>query len=232
MEHLSARIEQKIRLTPTVFMVKLQLEGDQKIQFQAGQYVHLEIPIGAGKVIRPFSIASSPQEKSHIELLVKIIEGGIASTFFETVPIGTPLALQGPEGTFTIQTPPGPLCFIAASTGIAPFRSMLSGLFLQENTTTPVHLSFVLSSREELFLEQELHTFAQHHKNFSYTIVFTKQNGLNPPQQHFLAHLQMLPARPDTHFYLCGGASFINDITQILTQRGIARERIHLEEFK
>jgi phenol hydroxylase P5 protein len=69
------------------------------LQFQAGQYINLEIPGCPGP--RAFSIASPPSEPAQIELHVRRVPGGAGTAYIhERLALGDRLALSGPFGRF------------------------------------------------------------------------------------------------------------------------------------
>ena len=70
------RVVKREMLTPTI--VGLWLEPDRAIEFQAGQYVMLQVPGVQGA--RAFSIASAPGD-ALIELHIRRVEGGPATTW-------------------------------------------------------------------------------------------------------------------------------------------------------
>jgi ferredoxin-NADP reductase len=77
-------------------------------------------------LIRPYSIASDPEDAARVELLLNRVPGGPGSGhLFGLVP-GATLRFTGPWGTFTLdRAPAAPAVFVADGTGIAPIRPML-----------------------------------------------------------------------------------------------------------
>jgi len=217
-------IEQKKRLTPTVLLVRLRLEGKESIIFRAGQHVILQVPANGEVIDRPFSIASSPKDQHHIDIVVRLLQGGLASTFLETSPVNTKVRLLGPKGKFKIRPGQRSICFITAGSGIAPFRSMLFELLDIERTTRAITLFFIISAKKEVFFRRELHRLSKTYSNFRYVILLSNPNHLS--------YFRKATLDPAADFYLCGGTNFVHDVSKILQEKGINRERIHFEEFK
>ncbi|RPI51341.1 MAG: hypothetical protein EHM55_19175, partial [Acidobacteria bacterium] len=99
------RIRDAIPATPRAHIIRLDLEG-QPFPYRAGQAAYLQ-PRGASKR-RPYSIASAPEETARhglIEFLVQTGGQGSGLTPAQVRP-GTPVAVEGPVGSFTF--PPHP----------------------------------------------------------------------------------------------------------------------------
>ena len=94
----------------------------QALNFTAGQFVSLQFNETSW---RAYSIASSPEE-SELELVVRIISGGVGSTALDKAQIGDRFNFKGPFGHFVLSdTPQARLIFCGTGTGIAPLRSMI-----------------------------------------------------------------------------------------------------------
>lgn len=221
---LKAILEKRVKLTPTVILVSLSLK--RPIRFTAGQHIIVHIPTSDGTVERPFSIASPPSQNKKIELIIKLIPGGLASTFFENKKNGSEINLSGPKGTFKFFKHKNPVHFIASSTGIAPLRSILHQN-LDNRLSHRLHLTLGSPSAEEMILESELDGLSKKHHNFSYSAILTT-NPLEYPD----VYVKNIDHRQKNDFYLCGSPNFVEDIKKALLKRGVDSNSIHYEEFK
>jgi len=115
-------------LTYDIKEVLLALEG-QEIEFQAGQYVQLVVPpYGevAESVQRAYSMSSRPSDKKHVELLIRLVPGGIATTWVHKyLKEGQRVEVVGAFGEFHIHDTPAAMICVAGGSGMAPFKSML-----------------------------------------------------------------------------------------------------------
>lgn len=220
-----AKLEKRIKLTPTVILVSLSLK--KPISFKAGQYIAINIPTSDGIAERPFSIASPPHQNKNIELLIKLIPGGLASTFFEQKEVGSEISLSGPRGTFGLIRYKNPVHFIASSTGIAPFRSMLYNKLGKGKTAHPIHLTLGAPTSEEMIMEKEMDGLTKKHDNFFCSLITTAN-----PSDYPDIYLENIDLKQKNDFYLCGGPNFVEDIKNALLNRGIKKSRIHHEKFK
>lgn len=175
----NGRVERIVDVTPTIRAVHVAL--DSPIDFQAGQYVNLDIP-GVGS--RPFSIATAPGTNAehgngngngagagttHIELDVRRVSGGAGTAYVhQTLREGDPVRLAGPYGRFFVRkSHEAPLLFMAGGSGLSSPRSMILDL-LAEGCARPITLVYGQRTLDELYYHDELSSLAAMHPNFRY----------------------------------------------------------------
>src|SRR5262245_11565313 len=101
------------------------LRLEAPLVFQPGQFVSCLLPVD-GEIIRPYSIASSPEESQRLELLLNLVPGGPGSRHLFGLRPGATVRFTGPWGIFVCaEAPATEAVFIAEGTGIAPIRPML-----------------------------------------------------------------------------------------------------------
>ena len=89
-------------------------------------------PPHRSEVRRCYSICSTPDKLPEIQLLVKRVQGGMASPFLiDDLPIGATIHAQPPRGSFVLRPipggGPGVHVFVGAGSGLAPLLPMLEG---------------------------------------------------------------------------------------------------------
>ena len=87
-------------ITPSVKHFKISVPDE--FSFKAGQFVSILPPCDGEQVIRPYSVASAPGEKSHIDLCVKYVDG-ICTKFLFGLKQGDKIKLKGPFGFFKME---------------------------------------------------------------------------------------------------------------------------------
>src|SRR5262245_5415505 len=99
--------------------------GSSALTFIPGQFVNVTANITENfRVRRAYSIASSSLDVE-FQLTVKRMENGRLSTFLcDKAAVGDLLDIRGPYGRFTLEPDATKVVFIAAGSGIVPFRSM------------------------------------------------------------------------------------------------------------
>ncbi len=139
------------RIAPNVRNFQIEVPGLQSIDFQAGQFVTLDLPIGEKRLQRwrSYSIASAPNGSNHLELCIVNAPAGLGTTYlFEEIQEGDTLKFKGPDGGFILpEKIEKDLVFVCTGTGVAPFRSMI--LDLKKTGKTHRNLHLIFGTREE-----------------------------------------------------------------------------------
>ncbi|PKO77555.1 MAG: phenol hydroxylase [Betaproteobacteria bacterium HGW-Betaproteobacteria-15] len=223
-------------LTPTIKAIHLQI--DKPIDFQAGQYVQLEVP-GIGQS-RAFSIANAPadvQASSSIELNVRRLPGGAGTTWLhEQLKAGDRLRLTGPYGRFFVrESAQLPMLFMAGGSGLSSPRSMITDL-LARGCTLPITLVYGQRSREELYYDAEFRALAAQHPNFIYVPALSHEpEGSGWTGARGFVH-EVAKAHYGANFaghkaYLCGPPPMIEACITTLMQGRLFERDIYTEKF-
>jgi len=240
-------------LTPTIRGIRLRLSDDsgQPLDFQAGQYINLEIP--GLEARRAFSIASVPSlalGAREIELQVRRVPGGAGTGWLHDVlQPGMALRLAGPYGRFFVRESahrPGEpgggqgLLFIAGGSGLASPRSMILDLLERGEGACPQLITITLvvgqRCREELYEHDEWLARAEAHPNLIYLPVLSHEpegsrwSGLRgwaheAARDHFNGDFRGVKA------YLCGPPAMIDATITTLMQGRLFERDIHTEKF-
>jgi len=243
--HYRVTVERIVPMTPTVKSYTLALQDDAQIRFKPGQYVQLYVPKGEETIAKPYSIASPPDKKRAIELCIKRVEGGYVSTYCDRLVGGESFDIRGPIGKFYLREPvDSDLIFLATGTGVAPFRSMLLGLFpiepgesawapYQFHPDRQVWLFFGVRHEDEILYESEFRRMAERYATFHFIPTISRPK---PPwtgatgyvQDHLAAQLRD-PAGKQV--YVCGLLPMIEAARAALKGMGFQREQIHYEIY-
>jgi len=220
-------------LTPSIRGIWIALE--QSIHFHAGQYVNVEIP-GLG-ISRPFSLANSPQHTGTIELNVRMVAGGVGTTYLhEQLQVGDAIRLSGPYGRFFVRkSTKSPLIFMAGGSGLSSPRSMILDL-LAEGAAQPVTLIYGQRSRVELYYHEEFVALAQQHSNFRYVPALSHEpsdSGWSGFRGfvHEAARAQFEDGFQAHKAYLCGPPPMIEACISTLMQGRLFENDIYIERF-
>ena len=227
-------IREAIPATPRAHILRLDLQG-QSFPYLAGQAAFLQ-PLGADKR-RPYSIASAPEETAQnglIEFLVQTAGDGSAGLTPELIRPGTPVALDGPVGSFTFPLHPRErrFLFIAGGTGIAPLRSMLWHTLLAERDG---HVSLIYSVRspEEFAYMQEFQRLEDEGRiDFRHTVTRAAADGWLGRQGRIDArYLDGLVEAGETLCFVCGPPALIGEIRPQLMELGVREDQIRIENW-
>lgn len=227
-----ARIED---LTPTIKGIWLRPENGENVEFQAGQYINLELPEEIGH--RAFSIANVPSDDGEIELNVRIVQGGQGTTYIhENLKPGDILNLSGPYGRFFVKKSANvPVIFMAGGSGLSSPRSMILDL-LAEGFDLPITLIYGQRSREELYYHEEFQELARRHENFTYVPALSDE----PEGSEWEGFRGYVHDAAREHFgndfsghkaYLCGPPRMIDSCISTLMQGRLYERDIYTEKF-
>lgn len=227
-------IHEAVAATPRAHILRLNLQG-QSFPYRAGQAAYLQ-PQGADKR-RPYSFASAPEETARhglVEFLVQTGTDGAAGLTPDLIRPGTPVAVEGPLGSFTFPEHPRErrFVFIAGGTGIAPLRSMLWHALLAERDG---HVGLIYSVRapEEFAYMQEFQRLEDEGRiDFRHTVTRTASQGWIGRQGRIdVTCLDDLIAPGDTLCFLCGPPALVGEIPPQLRQLGVRDDQIRMEQW-
>ena len=111
--------------------VRLVVELDREIAFNAGQYMKFTVPAavdGAPSVDRTWSIASPPTQPLQLEFHVRLVRGGRGTDgwVFNDLAVGQEIKMSGPYGRFVLHhDQDNHTIMVAGGTGLAPIKAML-----------------------------------------------------------------------------------------------------------
>jgi Na+-transporting NADH:ubiquinone oxidoreductase subunit F len=205
--------------------------------------------IVAEPVERAYSMANYPLEKGILLFTIRVVfppdyredipPGKMSSWLFGLKP-GDTVTVSGPYGEFFAKDTENEMCFIGAGAGMAPLRSHIFDQLLRLGSTRKI--SFWYSSRNlrESFYLDEFEKLAAEHPNFSFHLVLSEprpeDNWTGPVGlvRHGVLRdlfLKNHPAPEDVEYYLCGPKVMNDAVIRLLTDYGVDRENILLDDF-
>jgi len=223
-----------VDLTPTAKGVFIELDGDG-IDFQAGQYINLHLP-GIDQP-RAFSLANAPSEKRMIELDIRLVPGGQATSYIHNeLKVGDRLELKGPYGRFFVRrSAPENLLFLAGGTGLSSPKSMILDL-LNTGETRAITLVYGARNRAELYDDALFRKLALEHANFTYV------PALSAPQaeDEWVGETGFVHDVASRHFagdfrrhkaYMCGPPVMIDACITTLMRGRLFERDMFMEKF-
>ncbi|HRY32604.1 MAG TPA: FAD-binding oxidoreductase [Bacteroidales bacterium] len=194
------------------------LSFQRDFDFHAGQILALKI--ADADTPRYYSIASGINDPQ-IDILFNVKPGSTFSPRLAGLVPGDLLQVSSPAGMFLGTA--GPDIWIAAGTGIAPFRSMMrsglsNGKILLQGASAPESLYFAEEFRAALG-EAYVPCLSRH-----------SQPGIfHGRVTDYLRQLDQIDTEK-TH-YLCGSAEMVVDTRDILTERGVPFGKVLAEVY-
>jgi NAD(P)H-flavin reductase len=223
MQTFTARVARIRSLTHDVRELQLSLLDPRGIQFAPGQFVSFEIDRpGRLTATRPYSIASSANRNTSIDLVLNRVPGGPGSEYLFGLREGDATTFKGPVGSFTLRDGERDLLFVATGTGIAPFRSMLWSL-ADARSSRAITLFWGLRSEQDVYYQSELDDLRGRLPHFSFITTLSRPAGVwdgavgrvTPLVESRITNVDNLEA------FLCGNAAMIRDVREIIRAKGL-----------
>ena len=190
--------------------------------FDAGQWI--SVPFGP-KIVRAYSIASSPRTPSTLTLCADVAPGGIGSRWFRGLAPGAEVAFKGPLGGFVLE--PGDtrrLLLVAEEIGIVPVRALLHEL-AAGGFERPAALVYWAREAGSLAYDAELRALDRQHAAFAY-------HPVTPPGGEAAAVAERLAGNvAGLVAYVAGGEATIKAVRAALMGQGMERKAIKWEKF-
>ncbi|KAA0696203.1 phenol hydroxylase [Halopseudomonas laoshanensis] len=232
-EDYVATVTRIVTLSPTIKGVHLKL--DRPMTFQAGQYINLVLPGIEGS--RAFSLANPPSRADEVELHIRLVEGGAATTHVhQQLKAGDQLSLSGPYGQYFVRrSQPGDLIFIAGGSGLSSPQSMILDL-LEQGDTRQMTLFQGARNRAELYNHDLFQGLAAKHSNFTYVPALSQAEK----DDQWAGFCGYVHEAAREHFggrfagnkaYLCGPPPMIDSAISALMQGRLFERDIFMERF-
>lgn len=220
-------------MTPNVKKIVISLTSN--VAFQAGQYIQLEIPGVEGA--RAFSIANSPEHGNHVELHVRLVDGGKGTTCLHNdLCVGDELSFSAPYGHFYVRKSKNkPLIFIAGGTGLSSPKSMIDEL-LSKGYPNDITLFHGVRAECDLYYQDYFRALEGTHKNFTYIPALSEKKE----DDQWDGECCFVHEAAEHHFdgsfaghqaYLCGPPPMIEASIRALMKGRLFENDIYCEKF-
>jgi 3-ketosteroid 9alpha-monooxygenase subunit B len=197
-------------------------------EYQAGQFLTLEVEHEGTRLRRCYSLASSPARDEEHKVTVKRVAGGrISNLLNERLREGDILSVLPPEGRFVLGKSSAslPLLLFAGGSGITPVISLAKTALA--TTARSVRLVYANRDAASVIFAAELDALARRYPGRFDTIHrFDDVHGFVDA-----AVVRNAVTRLDAECYLCGPSPFMTTVEQALAAHGFDAGRIHVERF-
>ena len=199
-------------------------------------------------VLRAYSMANYPGEKGIIMLNVRIASpppripdappGKMSSFIFNLKP-GDKVTISGPYGEFFAKDTNNEMIFIGGGAGMAPMRSHIFDQLKRIKTKRKITFWYGARSLKEAFYVDEFDKLQEENDNFKWYLALSEPL----PEDNWTGftgfihkvlydnYLKSHPAPEDCEYYMCGPPMMNNAVIQMLTNLGVERENIALDDF-
>mgnify|MGYP000990313903 CR=1 FL=1 len=232
------QVTEIIQETHDVYTFRFQGDPLCRFAYLPGQFCSMVLNIDGKKVVRSYSISSTPTRPYVLEVTVKRVPGGLVSNWLpDNLKVGDHIEISGPKGRFHLVPGniPRKILFLAAGSGITPLMSMSRWLC---DVSADVDIRFFNSVRspDDVIFEQELEMMTSRYRMFQPVTLSASRsttrgwNGMvgriNKPMIELVA-----PDFMERHVYLCGPDGFMTASKGLLAEMGFPMANFHCESF-
>jgi ferredoxin-NADP reductase len=208
--------------------------NDWKITARPGQFLTFSFLFDGKKVVRSYSICSSPARSGYVEITTKRVRQGCVSVFLnDRASVGMTVEAHGPFGQFCFdESKHHNVVLVAAGSGITPMMAMLryiDDLCVQ----TTARLLYCVRTSGDIMFESELEQLRSRQK-LQYHIVLSEPHAeWSGPRGHINREFvkDTIKDLTSSDFFLCGPPPFMAASRAILMGLGVEPERIMQESF-
>ena len=229
------RLVQTEQQTHDTKTLRFQILDERSLYAKPGQFLTFQWTVEGKRVLRSYTISSSPIHDEYIEITPKRMENGCVSVFLNgQAKPGLTVDASGPYGRFYFdETLHRSIVLIAAGSGITPMISMLR--YVDDlKLTTQVRLLYCVRTATDIIFQTELAKLAASLPNFKYEVCLSRPdptwNGQSGRLSGEFVSRHLIDLDTPT-FFLCGPEGFMNNARQILARLGVSQDRILQESF-
>lgn len=208
------------------------------LAFEPGQFLTIHFQKDGKAIKRSYSIATVPGQSEYVEFSAGAVEGGPGTELLFNLKPGDSIQVMGPFGRLILRDEhPKRYIFVATSTGVTPYRSMMPLLAERmQNEGTEMVLLEGVQYREDLLFGDEFLAFAKANPKFTFRAHFSRDALTNPQPHEFSGYVQTafadLNPNPETDVvYLCGNPGMIDAAFADLTARGFDVKNVRREKY-
>ena len=215
------------------------IDGQPLPLFHAGQFVVLRLHLAHDKppILRSYSLSDLPAA-DHFRISVKSELNGIGSTFLcQQTQEGGELDISAPRGSFTLRPGQSPVVLLSAGVGATPVMSMLHALAAERSQREIWWIYGARNRVDHPFAEESRSLLKQLSRGRGY-IVYSRPTAVDRVGADFdapghidTALLERIGVPRESDFYLCGPASFLQNMHDGLRNWGVLDGNVHTEIF-
>lgn len=233
-EEFELEVLSVVDITHDIKEVKLRILNSKKIDFKPGQYIQFKIP-GTDEY-RAYSIASPPYVTDRIDLTIRLVPGGLCSTYVhKALEKGDRVTFTGPFGDFYLrEDSKRDIIAIGGGCGMAPIRSIIYYL-AEKGMPRRFFYFFGARTTKDLFYTEELRELEKRFPNFRYIPALSEPTRRDKWEGEVGLITQVaekyIDEKRENEAYLCGPPPMIDAAIKVLTKKGVSPYSIHYDKF-
>ncbi len=229
-------LREVIPLTNDIRRFSFLLQDGDRIPHKAGQFATLiaKIPEPKATVMRCFSFTTPSRVVDRFDCIIRLNPKGTLTPYlFEQARVGAEFSLIAPYGDFYLRDGKAPCVWVAGGSGLSPFLGMLQDM-LEDKEERPVHLFFGAAAPGDLYYVDLLKDIANRKPWFRFTPALSCDERSEVCDDYGLITdvvAKYVGNLSHAEGYLCGGPGMIGACVKLLTEKGMARDKIYYDRF-
>jgi ferredoxin-NADP reductase len=228
-EFAPLRIKRVVRETSDAVSLVLDVPADcaDRFRYKAGQYLTLQVEVAGDEHRRCYSMSSIPHNGNDLQITVKRDPGGLVSNWLnDTAEVGGEVRAAPPDGRFVLSEADRDIVAFAGGSGITPIFSLIGSALV--NTDRRITLLYANRNPQSVIFDEPLAALAAaNRQRLSLTHHFDDVSGV----VRTAVVEALIPDGGDADYFICGPGPFMDVVETTLLDRGVPRERLHLERF-
>jgi len=211
-------------------------DGLLPFTFVPGQFLNVAFSIGGARMIRSYSISSSPTHREYVELTVRREpRGAVSRHIVDLLRVGDVVEAGGPVGKFTFTgTEADSIVLISGGVGITPMVSITRYL-TERSWTGDIFFFYACRTPADFIFAHEMASLQRRNPKLRVAVTMTRPEGTDwkGPRGHLTKELltQTVPDLVSRRIHLCGPPSMMDATKALLAELGVPSEQVKIEAF-
>jgi len=229
-----ARIERISDHTADTRSLFLRMVEAAAPKYVPGMFISISIPLTNETRVRPYTIASSPEDGEPLEICFNRVPGGVGVEWLFERAVGDTLTFTGPFGAFTLdRLSAQEVVFIAEGTAIAPIRPMVRRVLAQRSASS-IELLYAADSPDHILYRSEIESWQSDHRQFGFATLIEGE-GRESLDARLFEEVERRWVKADTNrerqFYVCGIGPGVLNLRELLRGAGYERRAVRYEKW-
>ncbi len=230
-----ARVSRLVTLTHDIKEINFELLDSEELEHRPGMYIQVQAPSPDGPVFRAYSISTPVYTKNEVQIIVRLIPDGIASTYLHNLKEGDEVMFTGPYGEFKLsENPDTAVMCIGGGSGMAPIKSIIESIYYEWPDRT-CYLFFGCRSTSDVFYLDKFREMQKKFPNLKvhYALSDPKEGEQWDGDSGFI-HLSVdkrLPDSLDLQTFLCGPPPMIEAVKGVIKDKGYNPDEAFYDKF-
>jgi len=243
-KHINCVVEKITPVTHDINEVLLALPEGLELDYVSGQYGQFEAP-AYGEIKettqRAYSFSSHPALKGHLEFLIRLVPGGIVTTYVHKyLKVGQKINVVAPVGDFHVRDTDAAMICVAGGSGMAPFKSIFNDR-IAKGTIGDRDIWYFFGARttKDMYYLDWLWDLDKKYERFHFVPALSEpqpgENWAGPVgliTQVLDDYLQnKIPLDQDKEGYLCGSPGMLDACMNVMKKNSMDEKRIYFDKF-